>query len=115
MFSRLITTMIKLIILVVMVLAIAGVAVCAYSNFFAEEDTGMPKMPEAEEAAYGVHIENTGNLILTNDYEVHGDEVGHRVFILNHYWEVSGNDFKYRQHVLILDEKVFGKITVRRR
>ncbi len=109
------SAVIKIIILVTMVLTIAWGGLCVYSNFIAEPDTGLPKMPEAEEAAYGVHIENTGNLILTNDYEVHGDKVGNRVFILNHYWEISGNNFKYRQHVLILEEKVFGKITIRRR
>ncbi len=108
------STMIKFIILVGMVLSIAWGGLCVYSNFIAEPDTGLPKMPEAEEAAYAVHLE-TGNLFLTNDYEVHGDEVGNRVFILNHYWEVSGNNFKYRQHVQILDEKVFGEITIRRR
>ena len=109
------STMIKLIVLVVMVLAIAWGGVCAYSNFFAEPDTGMPKMPEVEDARFGVHIENTGNLLLTNTYEVHGEEVGNRVFVLHSFWEVSGGDFKYRSTPLVLDEKIFGKITIRRR
>jgi len=107
--------MIKIIILLAMVLAIAWGGLCVHSNFFAEPDTEMPKMPDAKEAAYGVHIENTGNLLLTNDYEVHGDEVGSRVFILHSFWEISGSDFKYRQRMLVLDEGVFGKITIRRR
>ena len=107
--------MIKITILLVMLLAIAWGCLCVYSNFIAEPDTGMPKMPDAKEAAYGVHIENTGNLLLTNDYEVHGDEVGSRVFILHSFWEISGNDFKYRQRMLILEEGIWGKITVRRR
>ena len=107
--------MIKITILLVMLLAIAWGCLCVYSNFIAEPDTGMPKMPDAKEAAYGVHIENTGRLLLTNEYEVHGNEVNKRVFVLHSYWGISGNDFKYRQHMLILNEEVFGKITVRRR
>jgi len=75
----------------------------------------MPKMPDVEKAEYGVHIENTGNLLLTNDYEVHGTEIGSRVFVLHSFWEVSGNSFKYRPGGIVLEEKVFGKITVRRR
>jgi len=109
------STIIKLIILVVMILAIAWGGICAYSNFFAEEDTGMPKMPKAEDARFGVHIENTGNLLLTNDYEVDGEEIGSRVFVLHDFWEVSGNSFKFRPGEIVLSEKIFGKITIRRR
>jgi len=46
---------------------------------------------------------------------VHGEEVGNRVFVLHSFWEVSGGDFKYRSTPLVLDEKVFGKITIKRR
>jgi len=106
--------MIKLIVLVAMVLFIAWAGVCVYSNFIAKPDTG-PKMPKVEDAQYGVHIENTGNLLLTNEYEVHGDEVGNRVFVLHSFWEVSGGDFKYRPSGIVLSEEVFGKITIRRR
>lgn len=109
------STMIKLIILGAMILFIAWAGLCVYSNFIAEPDTGMPKMPKVEEAQYGVHIENTGNLLLTNDYEVHGEEVGNRVFIIHSFWEVSGKDFKYRPGDIILEERIFGKITIRRR
>lgn len=109
------STMIKVIILIAMVLAIAWGGLCVYSNFIAEPDTGLPEMPDAKEAAYGVHIENTGTLALTNDYEVHGDEVGNRVFILHGFWEISGGNFKHRQRTLIFEEKIVGKITIRRR
>lgn len=109
------SAIIKVMIIGVMVLAIAWGGVCAYSNFIAEPDTGLPKMPEVKDVAYGLHIENTGNLILTNDYEVHGEEIGNRVFIVHGYWEVQGNSYKFTPGDIILSERVFGKITVRRR
>lgn len=108
------STMIKLVVLGAMILFIAWAGLCVYSNFIDKPDTG-PKMPDVEDAQYGVHIENTGNLLLTNDYEVHGEEVGNRVFVLKSFWEVSGKDFKFRPGGIILSEEVFGKITIRRR
>lgn len=109
------SAIIKVMVIGLMILAIAWGGVCAYSNFFAEEGTGLPKMPEAKDAAYGVHIENTGNLILTNDYEVHGEKEGNRVFIIHGYWEAKGNSYKFAPGDIILDENFFGKITIRRR
>lgn len=109
------SAIIKVMVIGLMIIAIAWGGVCAYSNFIAEPDTGMPKMPSAEDAEFGLHIENTGNLILTNDYEVHGDEADNRVFIVHGYWEARGNSYKFNPNDIILSEKVFGKITVRRR
>ena len=109
------STMIKIIILVVMVLFIAWAGLCVYSNWFSEPDTGLPEMPSAEDAAYGVHIENTGNLLLTNDYEIHGEKEGTRTIILHGFWQISGNNFKFVSSDIILNEAIFGEITIRRR
>lgn len=76
---------------------------------------GVPEMPEVAEASHSVYIENTGNLILTSDYEVYGSEAGSRVFILHGFWELTGQDFKYKDGELVLDEAIFGVITVKRR
>ena len=108
-------TIIKVIILGALLLLIAYVGLVIYSCATDQGDTSQPEMPKSDEAAYSVYIENTGNLILTDDYEVHGSEVGSRVFILHGFWELTGQDFKYKEGGIILQEAVFGEITVRRR
>lgn len=109
------STMLKIIALVLILIGVGWFGACLYSNFISEPDTGLPEMPSAEDAAYGVHIENTGNLLLTNDYEVHGEKEGSRVVVLHGFWQISGNNFKFASSDLILSESVFGKITIRRR
>jgi hypothetical protein len=108
---------VKGIILIVVLLAIVGVAGYVALSFISScmGPSNMPDIPEADEAAYSVTIENTGKLIMTDDYEVMGSEVGSRVFILHGYWEFMGQDFKYKEGDIIMDEAVFGKITLRRR
>ena len=107
---------IKGILFLVLILAIAWGGTCVYSNFFAKPDTGIPNMPESSEAAYSVHIKNTGGLLLTDKYEeMGGNEVGSRVFVLHGYWEVQGKDFKYKSNDIILPEATFGEINIRRR
>lgn len=78
-------------------------------------NSNQPDIPKADEAAYSVYIENTGNLIMTDDYEVIGNEAGKRVFILHGFWEMRGQDFAHNDGELILDEGIFGEITVKRR
>lgn len=77
--------------------------------------TDQPELPEVAEASHSVYIENTGNLLLTNDYEVIGEEAGSRVIILHGFWELRGQSFKYQAGEIVLDEAVFGIITIKRR
>ena len=109
------STIIKLIVLIALVLFVAWAGVCVYSNFIAEPDTGMPDMPKVSEATHSFYIENTGGLILASDYEAHGDVVGKRIFALHGFWELRGNKFKFVDGEIILDEHIFGKITIKRR
>jgi len=109
------SNIIKVLIIISIIAGVGYAAVTVYSCITHEPSTGLPDMPDAKDAQYGVHIENTGNLLLTNDYEIHGTEPGSRVIVLHTFWEVSGNKFKYRQTILVLEEKIFGKITIRRR
>ncbi len=95
------------------VLVYAGITI--WSCIGGSNNPGQPDIPKVEEAAYSVYIENTGNLILTNDYELIGSEVGKRVFILHGFWEMRGQDFAYKDGELVLDEGIFGEITVKRR
>ena len=102
------------VVLVIIIVVIAWVGLSVYSCF-ARQDVGMPDMPDQEEASYSVYIENTGNLILTSDYEMHGSEVGSRLFILHSFWELRGQKFVYKDAEIILNEAIFGEITIKRR
>lgn len=100
----------------IVLLAVIGyVGATVWSCAIGGNNPGQPDIPKADEAAYTVYIENTGNLIMTNDYESIGSEVGKRVFILHGFWELVGQDFKYKNSELVLDEGIFGEITVKRR
>ena len=76
---------------------------------------GQLDIPDVDKAAYSVYIENTGNFIFTDDYELIGNEVGKRVFILHGFWEMRGQGFTYQEGDLVLDEGIFGEITLKRR
>lgn len=109
------STIIKVVILVVIVLFIAWVGTCVYSNFIAKPDTGQLHVPDKDKAAYSVIIQNTRNLLLTNDYEQQGQDVGSRVFILHGFWELQGKEYNYKDTDVLLDEYIFGEIIIRRR
>lgn len=108
------STAIKVIILVVMIGAIAYGALCVYSNCKGPV-SAQPDMPEPDKATHSFYIENTGGLIYASDYEVYGSEVGSRIFILHGFWEMRGQKFKFVDGDIILDEGIFGEITVKRR
>ena len=109
------SNVIKVIILGVVLVFIAWIVLTCYSNFIAKPSMGQTDMPGQEEASYSVYVKNTGNLILTDDYEVHGSEVGSRVFILHSFWELRGQGFEFVEGDVILDEAIFGEITIKRR
>ena len=101
---------------IAVILLVAVIAYGAFSCFaILNPQTGLPNMPDQSEAQYSVHIKNTGGMLLTDDYELHGGTTGARVYILHGFWEMSGKDFKFRDRDVILDEAIFGEITIRRR
>lgn len=105
---------IKVIILIVMIGMLAYGGLCVYANCIAKDPTRL-EMPTEEEAPYSFLVENTGTLILTDEYEQFGDTAGSRKYILHGYWEMVGMEFQYRESDIILQEQVFGEITVRQR
>lgn len=108
-------TIIKWIILLVLLAGIAYVGLVVWTCNVGPGNPNEPDIPQVDEAGYSVYIENTGNLIMTNDYELIGSEVGKRVFILHGFWEMRGQEFVYKDSKLVLDEGIFGEITVKRR
>lgn len=109
------SSLIKIIILILLVAVVGFVGLSIWSAACARPGTGQPEMPCKEDAAYSVYIKNTGGLILTNDYEQHGQVVGSRIFVLHGFWEMRGKDFKFIASDVALDENIFGEIVVKKR
>ena len=103
----------KLIITMVLLVVLAGVGwvgISIYANFIESPFESSSAMPEKEEAKFTVLIENTNNTLLTAKYEHSGN-----IYILHGFWELVGQDWRYRDTDLMLDESIFGKITIKRR
>jgi len=103
-------TIIKILILVAIVAVIAYFATCAYANLVAFQYDGMPKLPSVSKASHSFRIMNTGNTLMSSDYEQQGD-----IYILHGYWEQVKDKYEYRKGVIILDKKIFGEIRVTER
>lgn len=106
---------IKIAMIVLLIGVIAYGGMCVYGNYFGPGTAIGDKIPSASEASHSLIVRNTATVILTNDYEVFGSEVGNRTFYLHGYWEMVGRDFKYRDDTLVLSEQVFGQIDLKRR
>lgn len=104
----------KIIMVIALLAVIAWIGLSVYSCFD-RQNVGQSNMPAQKEASHSVYIENTGKLILTSDYEVHGSDVGSRVFILKGFWELRGQEFEFDDAEIVLDEAIFGEITIKRR
>jgi len=112
---KMLGTIIKWIILLALLALLAYIGLVIWTCNTGFTNPNQPDIPKIDEASYSVQIKNTGNLIFTDDYELIGNEVGKRVFILRGFWEMRGQDFVYKDTELILDEAIFGEITVKRR
>jgi len=113
--GRIIKGTLGLLLLLVLGAVIVYVGITVWSCVAGQDNPGQVEIPKADEAAYSVYIENTGNLVLTDDYELIGSKAGSRVFILHGFWEMRGQEFVYKDSELVLDEGIFGEITVRSR
>ena len=102
--------MLLILILLVILAGLSWVGISIYANFIQSPAGASSTMPDIEKATYSVYIENTGNLILTDSYEHQGN-----IYILQGYFELVGQKWQYRKSELVLDEAIFGKITIERR
>lgn len=105
--------LIKIIMLVVLIATLAYLGTCIYGNFFAPGVNSGVDMPDSKDARYSLVVKNTATVILTNDYEIFGDDIGKRIYILHGYWELVGNEFKYYKGDITLPEEVFGEINIK--
>lgn len=100
--------------LIVVVLGYVGITVKSCLDNQNTVELG-PELPRVESASHSFYIENTGNLILASDFEQHGTTPGKRIFMLSGRWEYVGTAFRYNPNQLVLDEHIFGVITVKPR
>lgn len=108
-------TIIKLLMILVLIGVIAYGGMCVYGNYFAPGTAIGDDIPSKSEASHSLVVRNTATVILTDDYEVFGEEVGSRTFYLHGYWEMVGRDFRYVDDTLVMSEQVFGQIDLKRR
>ncbi len=101
--------------------ALAFVGVCAYGVIKGPSvEKGSPVPPSISKANYSVTINGTGRTIFTNNIQTkevttfHGEKF--RVYTMpDGYWEVAGKKFVFKKVALVLDERIFGSIIVRKR
>ena len=103
---------VSIIMLIGLICGVGYVGVCVYANVTQSEGVDLP---DISEAGYSLIIKNTATVILTNDYEVFGGEVGNRHYQLSGYWELVDGDFKYREDSIVLSQEIFGEIILKRR
>ena len=107
---------IKIGLICLILLGILYFGACVYDNFFGKHTlAGAVEMPDAIEAAYSLTIKNTGGLIFTSKYEEFGEKPGERIYVLHGYWELIGQEFRYHERDLIMNEQIFGEIILKRR
>jgi len=105
----------KLIILIVFIIGVVYLGACVFGNTCGNQGGGTVDTPDENKARYSVYVENTGNIIFTNSYKQYGSVAGKRIYRVYGYWEIQGNDFKFKDSDIILDESIFGIITIRER
>ena len=99
-------------IIIAAVVVFAGITI--WGNFFANK-TGEVKMPTQKEAAYALTVKNTTTVLFADKVEVMGEAVGSRTYILNGYWELQGSKFVWKSSQLVMSEKVWGEVTMKKR
>jgi hypothetical protein len=107
----------RIVLVIVIVVGVAYGVMTVYGNFIQKPAPTKvnPTMPDYQTAQYSVLIRTEGRILLTNNYEQIGDTVKQRTFILHNYWEQIGTAFIYRRGDMILPEKIFGQIDVKKR
>jgi hypothetical protein len=98
---------VKVIFIILMLGVLLYLGTCTYANFFTKPPSNLPDTPGIKEAKYAVRIENTGNVYLTNSYDILG-----KTIILHGHWELVGKNYKYIKGDLPIDQSIFGPVTV---
>ena len=93
-------------ILAIIVLIVCYGGLVIYGNVTALKGNSY-SLPDMEEAQYSVRVQNTGLYLYSDDVNQDGD-----IIVIDGYWELVGQKFKYREATLILDKGIFGEIRV---
>lgn len=93
---------------IIAIIVIYG-GIVIYGNFY-EHDKNTYNVPDANKATYKAIIRNSGNTLYSDEARKDGS-----IVVLNGYWELVGQKYKYRNSVSILDENIFGTIDLVKR
>ena len=108
--------LLRIILYIAIGIGVLYAGVTCYGNITTKKDAqGLPELPGKAQAAYFVRVTSTGGMLVTNDYDQHGDVVGQRVFVLHGYYEYTKKGYEYRDMDITLKEKIFGQIDIKRR
>jgi len=108
-------TILRVIMIIAFIAVLSYIGITVYGNFFNSGSDVNVQMPSGSQARYSLVVKNTATVILTNDYEEFGDEVGNRTYLLHGYWELVGSEFRYYDSDIVLSEQIFGEIVLKRR
>ena len=105
-------TLVKVFLIIMIIGIIVYAGACVYANFI---EPNMSKQeviqaPKVETASYEVIIVNTGTVYLSNQVSRVGSFVK-----MEGYWELVGTKYVSRNRTILLDENIFGKISVNMR
>ncbi len=104
-----ITGLFKILIIIMIIVGLLYAVTCVYANFM-QKGLGEYKTPSIGEAKYEFTIRNTGNVLYTDIYSTRSAE-----FTLIGYWERVDNKYEYRPGQLVIDKKIYGVVTIRKR
>ena len=104
--------LIKVIIIIILLLGLAygGITIISCANYGKVD--GEIKMPSERRASHTIYFENTGGMILADDF-IEDQAAG--VITVNGYWEISGDRYVYKDNNITIDEAIFGPVTVKPR
>lgn len=104
--------------IVLVTLGILFMGLSIWANVAENSDiTGLPRMPAASKAQYTIELRTTGDVLLTNDYDVaeSPNNPDMLLYTLNGFYRVENDKWKYDESDIPLDEYYFGEITPNRR
>jgi len=108
--DKLFSLALKGFLLLILIIGVAYIVTCSYANWWERSDLGFVEYPEVSEAEWEFTVENTGLVVLSNDWDYEGT-----TYILHGLYESNGKEWVYREGDHAFDEDNFGKIKVRKR
>lgn len=104
---RFISTIVKIFVLGIAIIGLLYFGACVYGNVSALNSNPL-HAPDANDAQYSISIKNTGNLLYSDSVSQDGD-----IITLDGFWTLIGQKWQHKDTIVVLDQSIFGPITVR--